>query len=110
MELPNFKYHPDPIATGSLKPSDAECLCCGQKRGFIYAGPVYSIANLRSCLCPWCIASGAAHEKFEAEFTSSYDIHDVPAQVVEEVAHRNRVSPVGSRKDGGLIVEMQAHI
>src|SRR5688572_10149555 len=88
MELPTFKYHPDPIATGSIKASDAQCRCCRQKRGSIYTGSPYCIADLNSCLCPWCIADGTAHEKFDAEFTSSDDIPDVPARVVEEVAHR----------------------
>jgi uncharacterized protein len=88
MEVPNFKYHPDPIATGSVKPSDAECLCCGQKSDLIYTGPVYAIANLRGCLCPWCIADGTAHAKFDAAFTDSDAIPDVPMSVVEEVAHR----------------------
>ena len=87
MELPHFKYHPDPIATGSIKASDAECICCGQKRGFIYSGPVYAVTRLRNSICPWCVASGAAHEKFNAEFTDSYGISDVPTSVVEEVAY-----------------------
>ena len=29
MELPAFKYHPDPVATGSVLRSEAECCCCG---------------------------------------------------------------------------------
>ena len=41
--LPIFKYHPDPLKTGSIKPSSAECACCGTSRGYIYAGPVYTI-------------------------------------------------------------------
>lgn len=88
MELPYFKYHPAPIATGSIKTSDDECVCCGEKPGFIYVGPAYSIHRLRRNLCPWCIASGAAHEKFDAEFTGPDHIRNVPAQVVAEVAYR----------------------
>jgi hypothetical protein len=38
--LPSFRYHPDPVATGSIEPSDAVCRCCGRARGYIYAGPV----------------------------------------------------------------------
>ena len=46
MSLPTFKYHPDPIATGSVKQSDAVCECCGQRRGFIYTGPVYCVRGV----------------------------------------------------------------
>jgi uncharacterized protein CbrC (UPF0167 family) len=27
MNLPEFKYHPDPVATGSVKQSDKGCRC-----------------------------------------------------------------------------------
>ncbi len=33
MSLPTFKYHPDPLATGSVIESNVECVCCGQARG-----------------------------------------------------------------------------
>lgn len=94
MSLPTFKYHPDPIATGSIQVSDGGCVCCGQRRGYIYVGPVYSVQELSDCLCPWCIADGSAHGKFDAEFTDSAGVGShylnqrVPAAVVEEVAYR----------------------
>lgn len=94
MNLPVFKYHPDPIATGSVKRSDAQCECCSQKRGFIYTGPTYCVEELSECICPWCIADGSAHAKFDAEFTDSagiggrYHAQQVPPAVVEEVAFR----------------------
>jgi uncharacterized protein CbrC (UPF0167 family) len=94
MSLPKFKYHPDPIATGSIKASDTECECCAEQRGYIYVGPVYSVEELSECICPWCIADGSAHEKFDAEFTDSAAVGGdseppvVPNAVVEEVAFR----------------------
>ena len=94
MSSPTFKYHPDPIATGSVKQSDAVCECCGQQRGFIYTGPVYCVEELSECICPWCIADGSAHTKFDAEFTDSagigshYLTQQVSPAVVEEVAFR----------------------
>jgi len=94
MGIPSFKYHPDPIATGSIKESDTECACCGQKRGYIYVGPVFSIDELSDCICPWCIADGSAHEKFDAEFTDAAGVEGysttpvVPQAVIEEVAFR----------------------
>ena len=33
MELPKFKYHPDPVATGSIAPSVAVCPVCKQASG-----------------------------------------------------------------------------
>jgi uncharacterized protein len=92
--LPVFRYHPDPLATGSVVPSNSACRSCGQVRGFVYAGPVYAEDELDDALCPWCIADGSAAEKFDAEFTDPAgvggygDWDAVPATVVTEVARR----------------------
>jgi uncharacterized protein CbrC (UPF0167 family) len=92
--LPAFRYHPDPIATGSVVRSDRVCRCCGSARGLIYVGPTYAEADLDNGLCPWCIADGTAHEKFNASFTDPDRVGGteswpaVPAAVVEAVAFR----------------------
>src|SRR4051812_17448690 len=92
--LPNFRYHPDPLKTGSIKPSSAECVCCGKSRGYIYAGPVYAIEEYDKSICPWCIADGSAHEKFDASFQDDAGVggggawDEAPEEVVEEVAFR----------------------
>ena len=92
--LPTFRYHPDPIGTGSIVPSEAECHACGRVRGFIYSGPVYAEEDLDESLCPWCIADGTAATKFGATFVDEDGIGDygswdsVPPEVVEEVAQR----------------------
>jgi len=91
--LPSFKYHPDPLATGSVVRSDAACVCCGEARGFIYAGPVYAVGAYDQRVCPWCIADGSAHEKLGASFTDEAGVgggvwEEVPPAVVEEVAYR----------------------
>ncbi|MFP5320139.1 MAG: CbrC family protein [Acidimicrobiia bacterium] len=88
--MPTFRYHPDPIATGSVEPSPAECRACDQTRGFIYVGPVYAENELVDAFCPWCIADGAAAREFDAEFT---DVGrgvpaEVPAAVLDEIARR----------------------
>ncbi|CAA9366409.1 MAG: Colicin E2 tolerance protein CbrC-like protein [uncultured Gemmatimonadetes bacterium] len=93
MQLPAFRYHPDPIATGSVVPSAVECVCCGQARGFIYAGPVYALEEYDGTICPWCIADGSAHEKLDASFTDEAGVgggewDEVPDEVIEEVAYR----------------------
>ncbi len=92
--LPSFKYHPDPIATGSIKPSDTECVCCHRARGYIYAGPVYAVEEYDECICPWCISDGSAHEKLDASFHNEEGIggggmwDDVSEEVVEAIACR----------------------
>jgi uncharacterized protein CbrC (UPF0167 family) len=89
MDLPVFRYHRDPIASGSIVASDARCLCCGEQRGFIYTGPAYCEEELEEALCPWCIADGSAHRKFDATFVDEACFPDETAPaVVEEIAHR----------------------
>lgn len=89
MELPRFRYHPDPVATGSVVPSDAPCPCCGRVTGMAYVGPVYSTQTVGN-LCPWCVASGDAAVRFDAEFADSHPLAraGVPPAVVEEVTLR----------------------
>lgn len=90
MKLPEFKYHPDPVATGSVEPSDEDCRSCGQRRGYVYVGPVYSERELDGSLCPWCIADGSAHKKFGCSYSddrwSGSDA--VPRAILEEVTLR----------------------
>jgi|SRR5262245_7376294 len=89
MTLPVFRYHPDPIGSGSLIVSDQVCRACGQARGYLYTGPVYSEEELDDALCPWCIADGSAHKKFDAIFvdTEAFD-DDAPAAAVDEITER----------------------
>jgi uncharacterized protein CbrC (UPF0167 family) len=92
-DLPQFKYHPNPLHTGAIEDSEANCECCGQARGFIYRGHIYSVAKVEQ-VCPWCIADGSVHAKWDAEFTDSAAIggwgscSEVPREVWEEVAYR----------------------
>ncbi len=94
MPLPQFKYHPDPIGTGSMEPSNVACECCGKSRGYIYTGPVYAEEEYVDCICPWCIADGTAHEKLGASFTDESGISGygdwckVSNEVIGEVAYR----------------------
>ena len=93
-DLPSFRCHPDPLSTGSVVPSDAVCLCCNKARGFVYVGPVNADEDLDDQLCPWCIASGDAHNKFDATFmdeggVGGYgDWEAVSQHVVDEVCQR----------------------
>lgn len=86
-ELPSFRYHPDPLATGAVKPSAVQCACCGQRRGFVYVGPVYGETELDESLCPWCIADGSAAANLGASFADDTPLLQagVPELVVQEV-------------------------
>jgi uncharacterized protein len=92
--LPLFKYHPDPVATGSFEPREITCVCCGKVRAYVYVGPVYAEADVEKAICPWCIKDGLVHDKFGAELTDIDAIGDydpavsVPIEVREEVAFR----------------------
>jgi len=89
--LPTFKYHPDPIATGSVQAdSDVECMSCEQVRGYIYMGPVYTPqdVDLDEHLCPWCIANGTATEKFDASFNNCGNLEDITEEMAEEIEDR----------------------
>ncbi|MGW8333016.1 CbrC family protein [Streptomyces sp. NPDC055897] len=87
--LPDFPYHPDPVATGVIVPSGSACLCCGRERGYVYKGPLHAAEELGSRLCPWCIADGSAAERFDAHFTSGTCLgDDVPLEVFAAVDQR----------------------
>jgi len=88
-QLPEFPYHPDPVATGCVEKSDATCLSCEQARGLIYTGPVYAVEELVDCLCPWCIADGSAAARFNAAFTDHLPVYgNVSEAVVAAVTTR----------------------
>jgi uncharacterized protein CbrC (UPF0167 family) len=94
MELPKFKYHPDPVSTGSIVESEAKCVCCGEARGYVYSVAIYGDENYDHCICPWCIADGSAHKKLGVTFMNEdavggdVDWDRVPESVVEEITQR----------------------
>ncbi|MEU9150741.1 CbrC family protein [Streptomyces sp. NPDC048417] len=85
--LPDFPYHPNPVATGSVTASDEACVCCGQKRGWVYTGPVYAADAPSTGICPYCIAFGTAAERYGASFTDTVD-GDAPRDVVLTILER----------------------
>lgn len=94
MSLPYFKYHPDPIQTGSVTSSDKVCAVCNLSRGYIYTGPVYVRGGFEKPICPWCISDGAAHNKFGLEFQDASMVggggqwDEVSLEVINEVTLR----------------------
>ena len=87
MAMPQFKYHPDPIATGSIVPSDLYCRCCDQPRGYLYAHSVWA-EHIISEFCPWCIADGSAAERFDLAFNSFWLAEGISDEIYDEIAHR----------------------
>jgi len=87
--LPTFTYHPDPVLTGAVEPSDATCPSCGQARGYAYTRIPYAIGEHED-ICPWCIADGSAHAKFDATFVDDSPLRQagLPEAVVAEVTER----------------------
>ena len=87
--LPAFRYHPDPLATGSVEPSGIECVACGRARGFTYVGPVYAVEEVDG-ICPWCIADGTAASAFDAEFTDAASAAPtgIEASTIDQLVHR----------------------
>lgn len=90
MNIPVFRYHPDPLATGSIRQSDVVCVCCEIARGYIYTAAVYAAGSYRDRICPWCIADGSAAEKLKAMFSCYLSLAEagVPNAVIEEVTRR----------------------
>ncbi|MBO6938257.1 MAG: CbrC family protein [Deltaproteobacteria bacterium] len=87
--LPTFRYHPDPIGTGSVVTSDARCLVCEASRGYIYTGPFFAEEEVEEELCPWCIASGDAAARFDGIFVDDWGLTDnIPDSVVAEITQR----------------------
>lgn len=89
MDLPHFKYQPDPLKTGSIVPSEQTCSCCGLARGFKYNSTIYAEAEVET-ICPWCIADGSAAARFDGSFVDSDPLEEegVPQSVIDEVCQR----------------------
>ena len=86
--LPHFRYHPDPVASGSVRESAETCACCNRSTGWIYTATFYTAQDVSGRFCPWCIANGSAAERFEGEFTDAYALDGVSEETVEQVTHR----------------------
>lgn len=75
--LPGFKYHPEPIKTGAFKIGEAVvCECCDKATNVFYSEPFFSVDEIEF-LCPDCIKSGRAHEKFDGDFQDSHSYDKV---------------------------------
>jgi uncharacterized protein len=64
--------------------SQAPCLCCGNVRGLIYTGLIYSRREDEPRVCPWCIADGSAATAWNGTF-NWIDGRNIPSAVREAV-------------------------
>lgn len=89
MEIPRFKYHPDPVGTGVfIQGEERTCECCNKKTDIWYDGPFFSVEDVE-CLCPACIASGEAASKFDGDFQDAASTDDVSDEAkLDELIHR----------------------
>ena len=73
--LPQFKYCPDPLASGIFRTQEkaVSCDCCGRDTQVFYTHPFYSCGDI-DALCPECIASGRAAEAFEGAFVIRHHV------------------------------------
>ena len=92
--LPTFRYHPDPVGSGSIIESKDTCSACGQARGYIYATVSFADDDTEIWFCPWCIADGTAHGRYGVHFCHPDNIggrdgwSPVSLQIAEEVSFR----------------------
>lgn len=91
LDLPIFRYHPDPLETGAFQKSKEGviCDCCGKTTHICYEGPFFAIDDI-DCLCPECIASGKAAGKFDGSFQDDYSVDEgvEDPQKLDELIHR----------------------
>lgn len=81
-KLPKFKYHPnlyDPEkAPGALVFKEGVCQCCGKKTD-VYIPTMYCAEDV-NCICPDCVATGRAAEKFDGDFIQDAEPVSDPAK------------------------------
>lgn len=94
MELPNFRYFPDPLGEGIIKISNNCCMVCNQHRGYIYTGHVYASREYSDCICLWCIADGSAHHTLDVSFSDDVYVGGggrwemVAQTIIDEIVYR----------------------
>jgi len=89
-QLPKFKYQPccaeNEIFTRAKPGRPAVCQCCGRETLWYYES-MYCEKEI-GCLCPDCISSGAAAEKFDGDFVQDAEPLENGAEKTEELFKR----------------------
>lgn len=96
---PRFTYHPRAYELELIEQIDIECECCGQERGWIYSGSVYTTADVDN-VCPWCIADGSAHLKWDASFSQDIEGVTIPGETQVDGASAESTDVVMHRTPG----------
>ena len=87
-ELPEFKYHADPMKTGVIIKQEAVCPVCKEGTSYIYIGPFFSVDEVED-ICPWCICNGEAANKFSGSFQDAASVDDgYTKEQLEELIYR----------------------
>ncbi len=102
--LPTFKYHPDSLDTGAFEESKEGviCDCCGKTTHIFYTAPFFSVEDIEY-LCPECVSSGKAAEKFDGSFQDNFSL-DGGVDDPRSWTSSSTVPPAtlaGSRNTGG---------
>lgn len=89
MQIPTFKYHPNPLETGAFATDrKVVCDCCQQETEVYYESPFYTEEDI-TFLCPGCIASGRAAEQFGGMFQDDASVDGVTDRAkLEELIYR----------------------
>ncbi|MDO5690702.1 MAG: CbrC family protein [Tissierellia bacterium] len=74
-QLPYFRYHPDPLATGAFELGLKTCPCCERESNVFYVLQPHSQKGLEN-ICPECIATGQAAEKYRVSFIEDAEMLD----------------------------------
>lgn len=87
-DLPTFKYNPHALELGIIKKETTHCPACQQKRDYVYTSHFYTEEEILG-LCPWCIKSGFASERYGGSFQDSYSCEKVDKdEYLTELCHR----------------------
>jgi len=89
MIFPIFKYFNNPANSNSFEKFEGICSCCNQKQGWRYIGP-YQCNESISDLCPICIASGDAHNKYAIIFNkgNNPEMSHLSDEIIAELVQR----------------------
>ena len=88
MQLPAFRYHPDPLATGAVVAKAGRCDACEREVGHLYDGPMFGRFENEPTVCPWCIADGSAASKLGVHFNDPCTTESIAKSAIEEISDR----------------------
>jgi uncharacterized protein len=78
MDYPHFKYHPNAYKLNLFEKEDGICSICNEQRDLKYVCSFYSVDE-PDYICPWCIANGAAAQKYNGEYNDYASVEGVSA-------------------------------